>query len=102
MTIEEQAKAARILSKGISSAAGIFAEAKAIRTGFSGMSIATLKGWTSHKGCPIRLSIAGDESNFYIGTDEQHELRIEIPPMFWRGFGDLPTISTVTAWNEDS
>jgi len=52
MTIEEQAKAARILSKGISSAAAIYEEAKAIRDGFSGMSIATLKGWTKHKGCP--------------------------------------------------
>jgi hypothetical protein len=101
MTTEEQAKAARILSKGISSAAGIFEEANTIRGGFSGMSIATLKGWTRHKGCPIRLFIAGDESSFYIGTDEQHELRIEIPPMFWRGFGELPTISTVSTWEEE-
>src|SRR5450631_4444694 len=75
MTTEEQAKAARILSKGISSAEGIFGEANAIRAGFSGMSIAALKGWTMHEGCPIRLFVSGDESNFYIGTDEHHALR---------------------------
>ena len=102
MTTEEQAKAARILSKGISSAAGIFGEANAIREGFAPMSIAALKGWTRHKGCPIQLFISGDERSFYIGTDEQHELRIELPPMFWRSFGDLPNISTVASWNEDA
>jgi hypothetical protein len=101
MTREEQAKAARILAKGISSAAGIFEEADEIRRGFSSMSIANLKGWTRHKGCPVRLFVAGDESNFYIGLDEHHELRIELPPLFWRGFGELPKISTVTAWNEE-
>jgi hypothetical protein len=100
MTTEEQARAARILSKGISAATDIFKEAEAIRTAFNGMSIATLKGWTKHEGCPIRLFISGDESNFYIGLDEQHELRIEIPPMFWRGFGDLPKILTVANWDE--
>ncbi|MCP1830712.1 hypothetical protein J2R76_007412 [Bradyrhizobium sp. USDA 4532] len=101
MTTEEQAKAARILSKGISAAADIFKEANAIRSGFGPMSIANLKGWTKHAGCPIRLFISGDESSFYIGTDEQHELRIEIPPTFWRTFGELPTILTVANWNED-
>jgi hypothetical protein len=102
MTTEEQAKAARILSSGISSAAAIFAEADGIRDGFKPMSIAALKGWTRHAGCPIHLFVSGDESNFDIGTDEQHELRIEIPPAFWRGFGDLPVISTVAAWDEDT
>ena len=27
--------------------------------------------------------IAGDDANFYIGTDEYHALRIELPPTFW-------------------
>lgn len=101
LTTEEQAKAARILSKGIAAAGDIFEEANAIRNGFSPMSIANLKGWTRHSGCPIRLFISGDDSNFYIGTDEQHELRIEIPPVFWRSFGDLPKILTVANWSED-
>jgi hypothetical protein len=101
MTTEEQAKAARILSKGISSAAGIFEEANTIRGGFAPMSIANLKGWTKHLGCPIHLSISGDESNFYIGADESHPLRIEIPPLFWRDFGDLPTILTVANWDDE-
>jgi hypothetical protein len=101
MTTEEQAKAARILSTGISWAAKIFEEAIAIRSGFSSMSIATLKGWTRHTGCPVRLFVSGDESNFYIGTDEQHQLRIEITPIFWRGFGELPTILTMTNWVDE-
>jgi hypothetical protein len=98
---EDQARAARILSKGIATAAGIFEEATAIRQGFDGMSIAMLKGWTNHKGCPIRLSISGDDGNFYIGADANHPLRIEIPPHFWRDFGELPKILTVTNWNEE-
>ena len=102
MSTGEQARAARILSNGISSAAGIFGEAEAIRMGFRPMSIATLKGWTKHSGCPIRLSVSGDESNFYIGLDEDHPLRIEIPPAFWHSFGELPTILTVANWNEDA
>jgi hypothetical protein len=101
MDSEDQARAARILSKGIATAAGIFEEANAIRHGFNGMSVAMLKGWTKHKGCPIRLSISGDDSNFYIGADENHPLRIEIPPLFWRDFGELPKILTVTNWSED-
>jgi hypothetical protein len=101
MNTEEQAQAARILSKGISTATGIFEEANGIRQGFNGMSIAMLKGWTKHKGCPIHLSISGDENNFYIGSDDDHPLRIEIPPLFWRGFGELPKILTVANWNDD-
>jgi len=53
MTTEEQAKAARILSKGILAASDIFDEANVIRNGFGSMSIANLKGWTKHSGCPI-------------------------------------------------
>lgn len=101
MTTEEQAKAARILSKGILAASEIFDEANVIRNGFGPMSIANLKGWTKHNGCPVSLFISGDDSNFYIGTDEQQELRIEIAPTFWRGFGELPKILTVANWNED-
>jgi hypothetical protein len=100
MDTEDQARAARILSKGIATAAGIFEEANAIRHGFKGMSIAMLKGWTKHKGCPIRLAISGDDGNFYIGADENHPLRIELPPVFWRDFGELPKILTVTNWDE--
>ena len=100
MNTEEQAQAARILSKGISTAAAIFEEANVIRLGFTGTSIAMLKGWTKHKGCPIHLSISGDESNFYIGADDNHPLRIEIPSPFWRGFRELPKILTVANWEE--
>lgn len=56
MTTEEQAKAARILSKGILAAGEIFDEANAIRNGFGPMSIANLKGWTKHDGCPCASS----------------------------------------------
>ncbi|SFM50698.1 hypothetical protein SAMN05216573_102176 [Bradyrhizobium sp. Rc3b] len=101
MTKEDQAKAARMLSQGITAAANIFADAEAIRSGFRPMSIANLRGWTKHKGCPVRLVIAGDERNFYIGPDEQHQLRVEIPPAFWRSFGELPKILTLTNWSED-
>jgi hypothetical protein len=102
MDTEDQARAARILSNGIATAAGIFEEANAIRQGFNGMSIAMLKGWTKHKGCPIRLSISGDDGSFYIGADDDHPLRIEIPPFFWRGFGELPKILTVSNWNDEA
>jgi hypothetical protein len=101
MTREDQAKAARVLLQGISSAAGIFEEATAIRAGFGPTSIANLKGWTKHQGCPVRLSIFSDERNFYIGNDEHHLLRIEIPPVFWRSFGELPRIPTVANWREE-
>jgi hypothetical protein len=101
MDTEDQARAARILSKGISTAQDIFPEANTIRHGFRGMSIAMLKGWTKHRGCPIQLSISGDESNFYIGADDNHPLRIEVPPLFWRDFSELPKILTVTNWEED-
>lgn len=101
MTTEEQAKAARILSQGISSAANIFEEADAIRSGFGPMSIANLKGWTKHAGCPVHVAISGDEHNFYIGVDENHRMRIEIPTAFWHRFGELPKILTVAKWEED-
>jgi hypothetical protein len=101
MDTEDQARAARILSKGISTAAGIFDEANAIRQGFNGMSIAMLKGWTKHKGCPVRLSISGDDANFYIGVDDNHPVRIELSSLFWRDFGELPKILTVTNWNDE-
>jgi hypothetical protein len=101
MSKEDQAKAARMLSQGISAAANIFADAEAIRTGFGPMSISNLKGWTKHQGCPVRLAIAGDERSFYIGTDEHHQLRVEIPPAFWHRFGDLPKILTLPNWSED-
>jgi hypothetical protein len=102
MTDEDRAKAARILSNGLASAKKLFGEANQIRTGFSPMSVATLKGWTKHEGCPVKLFVAGDENNFYIGIEERQEVRIELPQVFWREFGDLPKISTVAAWNEDA
>jgi hypothetical protein len=71
MDTADQAQAARILSKGISTAQEILKEADTIRHGFRGMSIAMLKGWTKHKGCPIHLAISGDENSFYIGADER-------------------------------
>jgi hypothetical protein len=43
------------------------------------MGVATLKGWTKHEGCPVRLFITGDESNFYVGLNEQQTMRIELP-----------------------
>jgi hypothetical protein len=101
MPQEDRAKAARILSKGLASAKNIFEEASQIRAGFSPMGVATLKGWTKHEGCPVRLFVNGSESSFYIGVDERQEVRIELPPIFWRDFGDLPKISTVAAWNEE-
>jgi hypothetical protein len=72
-----------MLSKGLETARNIFAQAQEIQTSFNGMSIANLKGWSRHEGCPLRLYIAGDDANFYIGTDEYHALRIELPPTFW-------------------
>jgi hypothetical protein len=101
MTDEDRAKAARILSNGLSSANKIFEEANDIRMGFAPMGVATLKGWTRHEGCPVHLYIAGDEANFYIGTGEHQAMRIELPQIFSKAFGGLPKISTVTAWNED-
>ena len=98
MTQEDRAKAARILSGGLSSVKNIFEEANQIRSGFAPMGIATLKGWTRHKGCPVRLFISGDEGNFYIGTEEHQAMRIELPQAFWKGFGYLPKILTVAAW----
>ena len=102
MADEDRAKTARILSNGLASAKRIFEEANEIRSGFSLMSVATLKGWTKHDGCPVKLFVAGDENSFYIGVEERQEIRIELPQVFWRGFGDLPKISTVAAWNEDA
>jgi hypothetical protein len=102
MTDEDRAKAARILSKTLASAKNIFEEANEIRLGFSPMSVATLKGWTKHEGCPVKLFVDGEENSFYIGIEERQEVRIELPLAFWRDFGDLPKISTVTAWNEDA
>jgi hypothetical protein len=101
MTQEDRAKAARILSGGLAAVKNIFTEANEIRRGFSPMGVATLKGWTRHEGCPVRLHISGDEGNFYIGTHEHQAMRIELPQVFWKGFGELPKISTVAAWNED-
>ena len=37
-----------------------------------------------------------------VGVNLCREVRIELPQAFWRDFGDLPKISTVAAWNEDS
>jgi hypothetical protein len=79
MSQEDRAKAARILSNGLSQANKIFDEATNIRRGFSPMGVATLKGWTKHEGCPVRLFITGDESNFYVGLNEQQTMRIELP-----------------------
>jgi hypothetical protein len=90
----DQAKAARMLSNGLTTAKNILADAEAIRDGFAAMSIATLKGWVRHPGCPVRLHIDGDRSSFYIGSDEHHQLRIELPSAFWTPFGELPTIAT--------
>lgn len=101
MSTEEQAKAARILSNGLATASGLFDEANAIRNGFSSWSVSVLKGWTKHEGCPISLSISGDDASFYIGKDDNHQMRIELPPVFWRAFGELPKIPTVTHWDED-
>jgi uncharacterized protein (DUF885 family) len=98
MNDEERAKAARMLSKGLSTARSIFDEANAVRSGFSAMGIANLKGWTRHQGCPVHLYISGDDTSFYIGKDEHQALRIELPPIFWRDFGDIPNISTVAGW----
>jgi hypothetical protein len=50
-----RAKAARMLASGLNTARNIFADADAIRSGFKPLSIATLKGWTKHTGCPVRL-----------------------------------------------
>jgi|SRR6185312_8463246 hypothetical protein len=100
MTNEDRAKAARMLSKGLETARTIFSDAEEIRSGFGPISIANLKGWTKNTGCPVRLHISGDDGNFYIGADENHGMRIELPPMFWRRFGDLPNIVTLTNWDE--
>jgi hypothetical protein len=101
MSSEDRAKAARTLSNGLSSANAIFEEAADVRGGFSPMGIAALKGWTKHAGCPVRLMITGDESNFYIGKDEAHAMRIGLPPVFWNAFGTIPKISTVTSWKDE-
>lgn len=101
MTQEDRAKAARILSGGLAAVKNIFTEANDIRSGFAPMGVATLKGWTRHEGCPVHLYISGDEGSFYIGTHEDQAMRIELPQVFWKGFGELPKISTVAAWNED-
>jgi len=101
MTQEDRAKSARILSGGLSAVKNIFSEANEIRSGFSPMSVATLKGWTRHDGCPVRLYISGDEGSFYVGKEEHQAMRIELLPVFWKGFGDLPKISTVAAWSEE-
>lgn len=90
----ERAKAARMLASGLNTARNIFADAEAIRSGFKPLSISTLKGWTKHKGCPVRLYIDGDYGNFYIGADESHRMRIELPEAFWNTLGRLPEIST--------
>jgi hypothetical protein len=101
MNDEERAKAARILSTGISTATRIFEDAREVREGFSGMGLATLKGWTRHDGCPVKLYINGGENNFYIGLDERQEVRIELPPLFWKALGELPKIATVGTWSEN-
>jgi hypothetical protein len=101
MTDADRAKAARLLSTNLSAARNIFEEAREIRTGFSPMGVATLKGWTKHEGCPVKLFVNGGENSFYIGTEERQEVRIELSQAFWREFGDLPKIATVAAWDED-
>lgn len=101
MLPEDRAKAARILSKGLSSANAIFEEANNVRAGFSPMGVAALKGWVQHQGCPVHLFISSDDHNFYIGNDPQQAMRIELPHVFWRPFGALPKISGVAAWNEE-
>jgi hypothetical protein len=101
MTEPDRAKAARMLSTSLSAAKNIFEEAREIRAGFSSMGIATLKGWTKHEGCPVKLFVNGGEDSFYVGVEERQEVRIELPPVFWKEFGDLPMISTVAAWDED-
>ena len=90
----DRTKAAKMLSTGLNTARNIFAEAEIVRNGFTALSVATLRGWTRHRGCPVQLYIDGDDRNFYIGVAESQRMRIEISETFWRSFGELPNINT--------
>lgn len=98
MTQPDRAKAAKLLSDGLSTMRNILDDAEKIRSGFDRVSVATLRGWTRHHGCPVSIFIDGDESSFYIGTDENQKVRIELPATFWVRFGQVPEVVTVKNW----
>jgi hypothetical protein len=98
MEQEQRAKAASILSRGLANARAILDEAMSMRAGLDTVAVSTLRGWTKHEGCPVSLHIDGDRTNFYIGTSERSQVRIELPAAFWNNFGEVPAIATVKQW----
>jgi hypothetical protein len=92
MTDEERRITAKRLSDGQRAARDIFGEIDELRRFLSDKSVATLRGWGRHAGCPTPIYVARDGVGFYIGKTEAERLRIPIRDEMLRVLGSLPRI----------
>ncbi len=82
-------------NRSLRKAKEIYDEANDIRRFFSKTSIATMKNWGDHPGCPIRFYLDSSGDAVHIGRSRHELLRIGIPRSFWNSFGSLPALGDI-------
>jgi hypothetical protein len=93
MSDTERHKTAGMLNRSLSKAKEIFDEANDIRRFLSATSIATMRNWGNHPGCPMPFYINLSTNSLHVGRSEHEVLRINIPRSFWNTLGPLPSVT---------
>ncbi len=93
MSDEVRAAITDVLRERLTEARELIAEAQEMQRFFSPVTIATLRGWGRHEGCPIRIHARRDNAVLVIGRDEDEEIRVTISRELLRphpGFAAAP------------
>lgn len=93
MSDEDRKKNARALVRNLNAAKITFRTAEEIRPFLSVQTIATLRNWGQHEGCPIHLHMMLDNNNLLVGRNEFEHRRFIIAPIFFAALGSLPVLA---------
>jgi hypothetical protein len=94
MSDERRREIADIMRHQRQRARELIAEAQDLQRFFSAVTIATLRGWGRHVGCPIQIYAAIERGILLIGRYDDQVVRIPIPPAV------LGTVNVVPGLNE--
>jgi hypothetical protein len=94
MTDRDRRDTARMLGRCFDTANKVFTAIEELRQFTSTTTIATLNGWARQEGAPVRMHVAFDGKNLYVGKEQDNYRRIEIEPGYALTLKTLPKLGT--------
>lgn len=96
MSDPQRRETAQALGRNFDKARRTFDELEEARLFLSPATVAALRGWGAHTGCPIAFYAERSGNNFYFGARKDEKLRVEIDPAFYTVLPYLPRIGATS------